>query len=251
MPDRSSGSRQRLVALCDLVDHYVGGEGSIAVIGPSTTDSLKSLDLPKHTTVYSPWVTGSADAESDYGSVRSFICPDRCWPTCVAKNFSCAEGGDRGDAVGLERDSAYARQWRENLRHAWRCNGSAGDRELAEIATNENQGSAVGSLVAFYSRRIDGERESSRSRKNDRARTGEILEPPDGPGTLDYLRRLRKQLVSGSELSKIRAVGIFGIDVHDKLLILQAWSRSCRKRCTSLAIWTLTTHPKSCLILAT
>jgi hypothetical protein len=54
------------------------------------------------------------------------------------------------------------------------------------------------------------------------------IERPDGQGQFDYLRRLADQLVALDEdlrtqgRGSIRAIGVLGSDVYDKLLILQA-----------------------------
>lgn len=49
---------------------------------------------------------------------------------------------------------------------------------------------------------------------------GGQVERPEGVATLDYLRRLGDEVVSRSG-ECIKAVGMFGLDVHDKLLVLQ------------------------------
>lgn len=52
-----------------------------------------------------------------------------------------------------------------------------------------------------------------------------VLEYPAGNSQYDYLRRLAREFASG-EIDRPEAIGIFGSDVYDKLLVLQAFRSS-------------------------
>ncbi len=70
----------------------------------------------------------------------------------------------------------------------------------------------------------------SKSGGVDRNGDAKRIERPEGQGQFDYLRRLTDQLVvldhdlRVQRRGSIRAIGVLGSDVYDKLLILQALS---------------------------
>ena len=97
-----------------------------------------------------------------------------------------------------------------------------------------------------YLRGLDGQQppsqsggESGNAKKNDgggdtksggsdRGSDSKLIERPEGQGQFDYLRRLTDQLVvlnddlRAQHRGSIKAIGVLGSDVYDKLLILQA-----------------------------
>jgi hypothetical protein len=90
-------------------------------------------------------------------------------------------------------------------------------------------------LVFSYLRGIDGRTFHASSKKEgsdkDKGREGassgrlvvpSATEPQTGSAQLDYLRRLERELTSREDSQSIKAIGIIGTDVYDKLLILRA-----------------------------
>ena len=175
------------------------------LVGPSSTYSfdhtyLGSLD------VFSPWVTGRDVTRPrllDFimpaggGGVRKpFICRDELLATSLRSELAARGVQDaRRVLLVLERDSSFARSWRGHLADAW----GDGAGEFRE---------------AWFSRGLDGEGAAKGKPST--------VEVPAGQGTLDYLRRLRREFRRNDAIDEVEAVGIFGQDIHDKLLILQA-----------------------------
>ncbi len=123
----------------------------------------------------------------------------------------------------LEGDSRYAREWREHLGNAVAaesCAGHSGCRPNCEVEHFQ---------TLSYLRGLDGATPMVR-RGGDRAggeediASGEAAERGEGTSQLDYLRRLQRKVARRlrAHHDEIRAIGIVGSDVHDKLLILQA-----------------------------
>lgn len=89
-------------------------------------------------------------------------------------------------------------------------------------------------LVFSYLRGIDGRtmhpssRQANRGKKSQddsqstRQAGSDKVEPQTGPAQVDYLRRLEQELTLLHDANSIKAIGIIGTDVYDKLLILRA-----------------------------
>ncbi|MBK8095823.1 MAG: hypothetical protein IPK26_01870 [Planctomycetes bacterium] len=175
---------------------------TIACLGPTTSDSLARTNVPDQLQLYSPWVTAPADSKA---RLKPFLCAD----SALAKTL---DGELRRRGIGsshrillvLERDSAFARAWQQALANAGR-DGSA-ERRLS---------------AAWYTRGLDGTSMLPNQDAKSGAAGSRIIEPPNGAGTIDYLRRLRSEFRQGHD-GDFDAIGVFGRDIHDKLLILQA-----------------------------
>ncbi len=214
MPEAASDASDRLIELCNRVREF---SPRVTVIGPSSTACYESLDIPEYVRVYSPWVTEIEELPSSF--VR-LTCSDKELAERLHEELSL-RGASRPDQtlLVLERDNRYASSWLRHCADAWGLNDNNGaeasDQESPQFPT------------VYYSRWIDGDWPPATAVQD---RTGKLairresrdLERPEGAASLDYLRRLRKKLSLEPQLRDIRAVGIFGIDVHDKLLILQA-----------------------------
>ncbi len=119
-------------------------------------------------------------------------------------------------AVVAEQDSAYGRQWKRRLRNAVDELSKSGHFGIshAQAAGKQEQVKRPRQFpISFefvpYIGVIDG------------AGADAVARPsayPEGPGQLDYLQRLEVDLAD----ERFDAVGIFGTDVYDALMILQA-----------------------------
>lgn len=181
-----------------------------AIVGPSSSELAEEL-VPLSREVYSPWAT-TPEAQ-DYLK-RSFTPPDSDLAKSMLDELKL-RGVRSKDPVllVLERDSEYARRWLKHLQDQ-----GSGDGRLTNIRT------------FYYSRGIDGEFTDRTQPNNQSAgNLATAVQDPCGFATADYLRRLRNRIRQGqegthAEASTLQAdaVGIFGNDIHDKLLILQA-----------------------------
>ena len=98
-------------------------------------------------------------------------------------------------------------------------------------------------LQRFYLRGIDGHlpkgagssdasdsgNDSAKSTTTEKsARSGAASESPEGPASMDYLRRLADDLVEQDDMlrrsgkGRLRAIGVLGTDLYDKLMIMRA-----------------------------
>ncbi len=84
-------------------------------------------------------------------------------------------------------------------------------------------------MVLHYLRGVDGrvagetERKGDKPEKKDVAPTDRtFLELPEGRSQLDYIPRLVQRLRTMAEHGTVKAIGILGSDVYDKLLLLQS-----------------------------
>lgn len=122
-----------------------------------------------------------------------------------------------------ERDSLYAHALVGEMNHQIERDKSK--RERLELSPDD---------VNFYFRGLDGvtTRESNtrfdepRERDEGSARSAKTIEWPETRNQLDYLRRMATEIKRSEALGRkgpISAIGIFGSDVHDKLLVLQAF----------------------------
>ncbi|MCK5940352.1 MAG: hypothetical protein KAI24_00170, partial [Planctomycetes bacterium] len=194
------------------------------VVGPSSSDQLDELKkairwLPesgqqddpscRQVRLFSPWATTPEAIEllSEALCTQSFVPSDASLADALIPELG-ARGVSTSDEVilVLERDSEYARRWHSHISERWQ-----------DPTTNLH--------VYYYSRGIDGER-SNRSRAakdaDQAARREQTIEAPCGLATTDYFRRLRNRILARELHGNVKAVGIFGDDIHDKLLVLQA-----------------------------
>jgi hypothetical protein len=192
----------------------------VCLIGPSSTDSLDGTRLDGLVT-NSPWVTGIYPSGFSFTSLllRSFICADTTLAMTLKTELELrGVGADSQILMILERDSAFARSWQEHLENAWlpeieSANGITEEARKESASENNKR-----FFTAWYSRGIDGE--SATPSVSD-AKVSPV-ETPIGSGTVDYLRRVRNEFRGQGKTKTVDAVGIFGQDIHDKLLIIQA-----------------------------
>lgn len=189
------------------------------LIGPATTDSLRRTDLAG-LRVRSPWVTGvDVQAEAPEADIRSLICTDHALAKTLADELSKRSIGPESSVLlVLERDSAFARSWQEHLETAMLPSPAAQTRADTGYDATTTAANRRRFFHAWYSRGIDGEAADTSQTDGKRL----AVEPPAGSNTIDYLRRLRNEFRRGHEASRVDAVGIFGQDIHDKLLIVRA-----------------------------
>ena len=100
-----------------------------------------------------------------------------------------------------------------------------------EAAEMEEIGCPNGVCYYVYMRGLDGEILDSKPSENGRTdkENDKDLERAVGVSRFDYLRRLGQQIKSdlaGTTSGRVRAVGVLGSDVYDKLLVLQAFRPS-------------------------
>ncbi len=139
-------------------------------------------------------------------------------------------------ALVAEWDSFYGRSLPEaftGIVRAWHC-GLRGGETGNEFPCRERQPSWIHRFS--YLRGIDGQLPGMQEKVDQNAEyatehteTTKRIERPEGRGQFDYLHRLSQSLYAlQMELSKkepkqaIKAIGVLGSDVYDKLLILQA-----------------------------
>jgi len=109
------------------------------------------------------------------------------------------------------------KQLEDHLKEAYEQLQSEGEDWPAEI------------LRASYLQGLDGQTtrrrpEDSDARTSPRSNGDSVKEMarPDGQSQLDYVRRLADDLHRSGEPHEIKAIGVLGSDVYDKLLLLQA-----------------------------
>jgi len=169
---------------------------------PATSGDKSPWKIP-HTRYFSPWATTEDSTERPF---RSFTCPDKELARRLVGELALRNVNTADEVLlVLERDSLYARRWIEHLEAAWGCDN-------------------LGERTIYYSRGIDGERPSrarsdSSGKQNDQRAS---IEDPHGLATADYFRRLRNRIAADESFAGVKAVGIIGDDIHDKLLVLQA-----------------------------
>jgi hypothetical protein len=195
------------------------------LVGPTTTDSYVEAEL-KGLRVRSPWVTGKDVGPSGSEQIRGLICTDESLARTLAAELQ-QQGVDAQSRILLiaERDSAFARSWPGHLEQAMHDleqamhepnDGEAGQAGRSSDAPRRPHGG--GFFHAWFHRGLDGE-DAGGSELVDAKRPVEL---PTGFSSIDYLRRLRSEFRRDGEAVGIDAVGIFGQDIHDKLLILRA-----------------------------
>lgn len=127
-----------------------------------------------------------------------------------------------------ERDSLYGRSLPEVMSREFAGDGCAPDRLGRYIHRYSYLRGLDGQLASVGADSGEAKSSAKGDSTTDRASKEKQIERPEGQSQLDYLRRLSIQL-SGidDELRRngrgsIKAVGVLGSDVYDKLLILQA-----------------------------
>jgi hypothetical protein len=108
-------------------------------------------------------------------------------------------------------------------------------RELDVQEQCKNNGNGCPILLFSYLRGLDGvlpgkaEANADRQRKNTKEseKSAATIERPEGDSQIDYLRRLTNRLADRERLlrnqgKELSAIGVFGNDVYDKLLVLEA-----------------------------
>ena len=159
--------------------------------------------------------------------------------TIVDKEFQFRNvpSGDSGDLTILvsEWDTFYGRSLPEAfIKHIREINGNNRNDAADDSAHGEATGDAGeseqkcpdGICHYVYMRGLDGEVLTGSSSQEDTAQEEGVqqIERAVGVNRFDYLRRLAQEIkddLSG-EFRTVRAVGVLGSDVYDKLLILQA-----------------------------
>lgn len=146
-----------------------------------------------------------------------------------------APGDARHDAVVIiaEHDTAYGRGLPLTFTaEALRINQpGAVHATLIQQARDATNAPAAGVYRFGYLRGTDGERPVATDLSADdlnkaRRETMTKLEQPEGPGQLDYLRRLARSLRdfarNNPDIRSVKAIGVLGSDFYDKTLVLQA-----------------------------
>ncbi len=127
-----------------------------------------------------------------------------------------------------EWDSIYARRFGEELTDSiWKDQDESKNKRRQECNPDKRLTTAVYS----YSRGLDGatpERSAEQARVgvkpsgDDKDKKKRPVEWPEGQAQEDYVRRLVQLIRQDDRRSPVRAVGMIGADVHDKLLLAQA-----------------------------
>ncbi len=137
-----------------------------------------------------------------------------------------------------ERDSFYGRSLPRAMANEFagshRCRGSSKDDYPPWVHAYSYLRGLDGQLPSFQSGgdsgtgRKDDSGGDARSGNADRSSDPKRIERPEGQGQFDYLRRMTDQILALDDdlrvhkRGRIRAIGVLGTDVYDKLLILQA-----------------------------
>ncbi|MDD5388406.1 MAG: hypothetical protein PHD37_03615 [Gallionellaceae bacterium] len=120
-----------------------------------------------------------------------------------------------GETVALvgQWDTAYSRELRGLLKEKIENEPIAG-----------KPGRKMRVLEESYLRGIDGklpERKDTDKKTENKEKT--VIEPTEGEGQIDYLRRLSAKLkLREKDVERIGAIGVLGNDYYDKLLVLKA-----------------------------
>lgn len=246
--------------LPNLIGTHVLDASEAFVIGPTTSSAFACMDrdfacAPGPMTLFSPSATRY---ESSWRTPNGGAVYERKWPSngdprlsvfrlipddrLVARTLvsELAQRGISWDAVPtqddageraqanrlrssrvllvIERDSDFARAWKTYLEDAWKDVFVEQWPQKRQTQEEKDECARLEAAeprfeIAYFSRGLDG-----LPREDDEQKQVATIESPEGRATLDYLRRLCGQLAS----RQIAAVGVFGQDVHDKLVVLQA-----------------------------
>ena len=133
----------------------------------------------------------------------------------------CARGLHKGGRVVLlhEWDSLFARSLVEKIRQGLPCHGGG----VVDVDTYAFFGGLDGVTLEGASKQ---QRAVPRANRTDKDSNKEPeIEWPENRDQRDYIRRLVRNLQAGGDhgaKSPVRAIGVIGQDVHDKLLLIQA-----------------------------
>lgn len=139
----------------------------------------------------------------------------------VLKSELCARGLGEGGRVALvhEWDSFFARSLVEKIRLGWQC--PSGGKVTVDIRAYF--GGLDGATLEGASKQ---QRLVPRAKGSDKDSSKEPeIEWPENRDQRDYIRRLVRSLQAGEDQDTalpVKAIGVFGQDVHDKLLLIQA-----------------------------
>lgn len=222
-----------------------GIKGDVRVLGPATSDGLKEMlqnlgprnvewVSQRYIEVYSPWATADPilleSKGNNSGLIFRTIANDRSLVSKLVKEVEdryvefCNE--DRV-AIISEWDTFYGRALPLTFAACVkaRCKKDISyEKALRSLRDNPEEWPQNIRRV-IYLRGLDGKRSEvrpavsteSKNKKNNR----DERERPEGRSQLDYVRRLADTL-HREEGRKLKAIGILGSDVYDKLLLLQA-----------------------------
>ncbi|MCI0467280.1 MAG: hypothetical protein L0Y57_09805 [Beijerinckiaceae bacterium] len=223
----------------------LGRHSEAAVSEASVRSSLKECSIDLYRTI-------AADNILANGIVRELIRrgvnpPESCRSAPVSPNNNGANCGPNTQHVVLvsEWDSFYGRQFPKTMQRAFLNEGKDHSH-----SSRDNQGRPEWLHKFSYLRGLDGRTAQEAEKKKDESGaapsekqqglveqiTGRgdakddasVSERPDGQRQYDYLRRTAAELVSiNNELQahgkgSIKAIGVVGNDVYDKLLVLRA-----------------------------
>ena len=222
-----------------------GIKGDVRVLGPATSDGLKEMIQnlgprnvewvsQRYIEIYSPWATADPillkSTGNGSGLIFRTIANDRSLVSKLVKEVEdrkvnlCTK--DRV-AIISEWDTFYGRALPLTFAACVkaRCKKDISyEKALRSLRDNPEEWPQNIRRV-IYLRGLDGKRSEvrpavsteSKNKKNNR----DERERPEGRSQLDYVRRLADTL-HREEGRKLKAIGILGSDVYDKLLLLQA-----------------------------
>lgn len=231
-----------------------GPECGVSVIGPFASDGLvklRTLDSKFPLTVYSPWATmpdALLSEATPAGPTRNikvirvlkddFQLMKLLVPELKNRHVKF-ESTQHGTSVALitEWDTAYGRAISTEFEAAVQADTHPiPGQALKDMSRSQDYYTLLNAYedspllptarLFHYFRGIDGalpKEESSvetspKSKSEDRSKEPER---PEGQSQLDYIRSLARQLGKQKD-PQVQAVGVFGTDVYDKLLIIQA-----------------------------
>ena len=252
-----SSPRQSLRKFAGLAGIPPKAVEDLRLIGPTASSGLKDLVAeegssawPSH--IYSPWAT--ADEVFLFGddfSVEDMRLPATIERTIATDRQACGRlieemkareirfrspSEETPDTIALlsEFDTVYGRALPMTFAacvltqaKGRNCANNEGAiefrKEVRNLQKGENWPAEV--LRMAYLRGLDGVGPRSPGQEKDQNTKAKPsladMERPDGTSQLDYARRLADKLTR-TRSSSLRAVGVLGGDIYDKLLLLQA-----------------------------
>ncbi|MCI0589524.1 MAG: hypothetical protein L0323_22140 [Planctomycetes bacterium] len=234
---------------------HAGVKWRVRVVGPSNSDDLGRIvdALPKPAVpkgkrprkeaspkaedpihVFSPWATaveeGMYDAREGIVQVVRTIGHDRKLARLLIDELvrrGCwATREDQAILLVAEADTAYGSSWIDHFR------GELGSPTPGSQGASSSERTEDRFILREYLRGLDGTRglggDANEKSGDGGGRPTEeepALEVAEGNSQLDYVRRLQAELARTLDPSaprKVVAIGVFGSEIHDKLLILQA-----------------------------
>lgn len=172
---------------------------------------LNSLWFDKNTTdVLSPRATkaGVEFAENDFVKLHSVIGNDQQLALALRQELRLRGASSSQIVLITEHDTAYGRAVEETFEKVFE----------KDLPTFKILRGIDGKLPGDDGDNASSGRQSAGPKSS--ADTREIVErPPAGRTQYDYLRRLRERI---EQLGDVKAIGVVGSDVYDKLLVLRA-----------------------------